>query len=972
MADGKIELAKAYVQIIPTTKGIKNALMQELSGNSAIAGENAGKVMGAGLLKGLASLGIGTALGKVIADSFSEGAAIEQSLGGVETLFKDSANTVIANAETAYKRAGVNANRYMEQVTSFSASLLQSVGGDTEAAAKTADLAIVDMSDNAAKFGSDVQSIQDAYQGFAKQNYTMLDNLKLGYGGTKTEMERLLEDAEKLSGQEYDISNLNDVYNAIHEIQESLGVAGTTSKEAAETLSGSFGMAKASVQNFEAVLANGGDASKAFDDMTESVEVLIENIVRMGSTFARQVGSLTYEKFIGEASTATQAVELLALTVGSVVAMQKAAAAQEALIAKKKTITASLEYAKAAAVGVTNSQLSTQELLAHGAAVKTGAAAAQMVGYAAVIAATAIVAKTLANALDEARGEDYTSHDPFDDLTESLQAMSKEQEKTAKAFSETKDAMEKSYSEADTHAESCTALAKRLDELNSVQNRTTEEQAEYESVIQSLNDEMPGLNLELDEQTGNLKQSNSEIKKIIENTEKRAKAEAAQEHLIDLYNEQLKAQTEYNKALEHRNSLESIGMDTQTDAMAQANTDLVTAKGMLDSVNSSLETARGYIADAAGTTSATNGAVSASASQVAQLGKMTSLASADMKELAETYDKAALSVGGTTEILSVDTAEQIQKISGEYQTMLADTKQTIFDSVNWFEQVPETATVSAQDLKNNMAANLDYLGTWSDGISTLAKKGIDDGLLAELRDMGAASLPYVQALNSMSEPELKKYSDQWVEAGKLSEQAAEGSLVNIKEKAAGEIQNIRENNEHQATTIKESFKYLGEMAVQGFNEGLAQNDIIDDTARYTINSAYDAMAYEAKIRSPSRRAIELAEYIPQGLAIGILNGAGEVTAAAKTVMGDVFGEYKKDMGLRPVIWTPPKDSEVFSSDEPQGFHAAERQGFRAADAKNITLTLSDSAGDVIAKATAAANDLFSGSRAALAERGVAY
>lgn len=200
---------------------------------------------------------------------------LEQSLGGIETLFKNNADIVIANAERAYKTAGINANDYMQQVTSFSASLLQSLGGDTEKAAKVADMAIIDIADNANKMGSTVESIQNAYQGFAKQNYTMLDNLKLGYGGTKTEMQRLLADAELLSGTEYDISNLNEVYEAIHVVQTELGITGTTAKEGMETLTGALAQAGASFQNF---LSGAGDVDSFIESFTNAMNVVVENL----------------------------------------------------------------------------------------------------------------------------------------------------------------------------------------------------------------------------------------------------------------------------------------------------------------------------------------------------------------------------------------------------------------------------------------------------------------------------------------------------------------------------------------------------------------------------------------------------------------------------------------------------------------------------------------------------------------------
>lgn len=191
-----------------------------------------------------------TAMTGLLTSSIKAFAAVEQSIGGVETLFKKSADTVIANSKKAYTTAGIDANTYMEQVTSFSASLLQSVEGDTTKAAEVADMAIIDMADNANKMGTSIESIQNAYQGFAKQNYTMLDNLKLSYGGTKEEMQRLLSDAKEITGVKYDIKNLNDVYTAIHVIQQELDITGTTSKEASTTILGSVSSAKAAFQNF--------------------------------------------------------------------------------------------------------------------------------------------------------------------------------------------------------------------------------------------------------------------------------------------------------------------------------------------------------------------------------------------------------------------------------------------------------------------------------------------------------------------------------------------------------------------------------------------------------------------------------------------------------------------------------------------------------------------------------------------------
>lgn len=301
------QIGEAYIQIIPSAKGIKNSITKELGGEAESAGKSAGSSIASGLvgaIKGaLAAAGIGAALKKTL----EEGASLEQSIGGIETLFgaggksaeeyaasvgkslsevkdeytqlMDAQNIALENAANAYKTAGLSADEYMQTVTGFAAALKQSVANETEAA-NLADQAVIDMADNANKMGTDMQSIQTAYQGFAKQNYTMLDNLKLGYGGTKSEMERLLSDAEKLTGVKYDINNLGDVYNAIHAIQENLGITGTTAKEASQTFSGSFSAMKAAASNLMGNLALGKDIGPSLKALGESVNTFL-----MGNLF---------------------------------------------------------------------------------------------------------------------------------------------------------------------------------------------------------------------------------------------------------------------------------------------------------------------------------------------------------------------------------------------------------------------------------------------------------------------------------------------------------------------------------------------------------------------------------------------------------------------------------------------------------------------------------------------------------------
>lgn len=238
---------------------------------------------------GAASTGI-AALTKSSIEGYAE---YEQLVGGVETLFKASSDVVQQYAANAYKTAGMSANEYMETVTSFSASLLQSLDGDTNAAAEKANLAITDMSDNANKMGTSMEMIQDAYNGFAKQNYTMLDNLKLGYGGTKEEMQRLLDDAEKLSGQKFDLSSYGDIVDAIHVVQTEMGITGTTAKEASTTISGSVSSMKSAWKNLVTGIADdNADLDTLIGNFVESAETAAGNIIPRLTQILSGMGSV--------------------------------------------------------------------------------------------------------------------------------------------------------------------------------------------------------------------------------------------------------------------------------------------------------------------------------------------------------------------------------------------------------------------------------------------------------------------------------------------------------------------------------------------------------------------------------------------------------------------------------------------------------------------------------------------------------
>jgi len=312
MPDG-IELAKAYVQIVPSAEGIQGKITEALGGEPAAAGDAAGQSLGAQLVGTLKKVIAAAGIGKIISESINLGGALQQSLGGVETLFKDSADTVKAYAAQAYKTVGLSANDYMEQTTSFAASLLSSVSQDTNAAAQLANMAMVDMADNANKMGTDMQDIQNAYQGFAKQNYTMLDNLKLGYGGTQAEMQRLLNDATKISGVKYDLGNLADMYSAIHVIQKEMDITGTTAKEASTTLTGSFAAMKAAAENVMGNWSTGADLTEPLQALADTAQTfLVDNLLPMIGNVLAGIPEIVYSLVPELLQTGTELLSSLA------------------------------------------------------------------------------------------------------------------------------------------------------------------------------------------------------------------------------------------------------------------------------------------------------------------------------------------------------------------------------------------------------------------------------------------------------------------------------------------------------------------------------------------------------------------------------------------------------------------------------------------------------------------------------------
>lgn len=468
--------------------------------------EKIGKVAGR---IGLASVGAITKISKSALDAYAN---YEQLVGGVDKLFGKSSSTIIKNANKAYRTAGVSANKYMEQATSFSASLISSLNGDTQKAAKITDMAIRDMSDNVNVFGSNMEDIQRAYQGFAKQNYTMLDNLKLGYGGTKTEMERLLKDAEKISGVKYDISNLSDVYEAIHVIQKEMNITGTTAKEAADTIEGSVNTMKSAWENWLTAIGSGSekDIQKTTKALTKSISNVGKNALPVIKNVLKSMKGL-----VAFASTAF-GVKLISKIILATNNLKKFKAATDGASAMS---------------GVFSGKLKASDAILGSTGNKVGKLASNFKFLGVQGAAAAGVLGTLVGALA------LTAYG----ISEAYKSTHKhrlETEEMIKSNQRSIDNVAAVAREAENYADKLTAL-------NNKQDKTKQDidlMAEY---VKKLNELYPDLNLKIDKHTGKITADGKEINDLNKYLERN----------IDLLKQQAEADVykkNYKKAIEKK------------------------------------------------------------------------------------------------------------------------------------------------------------------------------------------------------------------------------------------------------------------------------------------------------------------------------------------------------------------------------------------------------------------------------------
>ena len=838
---GGTKLADAYVQIIPVAEGITGRLsdlFKDLPNVGDETGEKTGESFASKLKKTIAAAGVTAAIGKIVKDAFSEGAQLEQSLGGVETLFKEHANIVKKNAEEAYRTAGISANEYMQNVTSFSASLLSSLGGDTKEAAQIADMAMVDMSDNANKFGSDMAGIQNAYQGFAKQNYTMLDNLKLGYGGTKAEMERLLQDAQKFSGVKYNIDNLNDVYEAIHVIQENLDITGTTAKEASQTFSGSFDSMKAAAKNFLGALTTGGDADKAFKNLEKAAGVFFDNVKRMGKAFIDGAVKV-FDTAVTDALSKIGIEGEAAQTVlnGIKIALEGAAIAFisfKAAAVMSKVITAMESFSIQTAIAKLQVKaMNAEMLISKGLAVGI-AAAVGMIG--------AAVINNMADAIDVTKDYDWE----VQDLTEDTKKFGEECEAIVKNVNKLHDAVEENRKESENSSSNYQILSRRLKELNDVSKRSTAEQAEMEAIVSQLNEEIPGINLALDEQSGSLKNNADLVGEMAYAYTKMQQGQEMAENLAEATRNAEEAEKALKEAVDRRNEAIAAGFDRNGTEMQELSTAVTSAGAAFKTATADLEEVKKEIEDATYATEAFNSGFG------------------DMNQYILN--------------LSDSTLEEIDGICQKYAEAYQAQHDLVFGQMDLLDEFVGKSEVTKEDLQKNLDENIEGFTGWENDLAKLRYK-VAQGIISQdfydnLEEMGPKGASYAKAFVSMTDKELKEYSVKSKGIFDEMNDYVDRSMSELKEESAKALDKLVDLPGDYDNEMEMAYNMLGNYAMDGYADGIRSgSDNVNDAVRQAIRDAINTAQYEQQSHSPSLAFKKLGGYVSEGYALGIADEA---------------------------------------------------------------------------------------------------
>lgn len=983
MAKGK-SLGKAYVQIVPSAEGISGSIGKIMSDAGGTGGSSFSAAFAKTAIAGISS----AAIGKAIAASITEGAALEQSLGGVETLFKENSDKVVKYADEAFRTAGVSANTYMEQVTSFSATLLQGLGGDTAKAAKYANTAMIDMSDNVNKFGTDMQAIQNAYQGFAKQNYTMLDNLKLGYGGTQEEMARLINDSGvlgdsvKVTAQTVKDVPFSDVITAIHTIQGNLGITGTTAKEAATTFSGSMQAMKSAASNLL------GHLSTGTGNIDEDVKALEDTAITFGGNLTGMLSKINsgLSESEGAVGALYNATKSLAVITAAYFATLKLTAAIKGL----QGMNAAMIQGKLLAKAI-NAEMA---IMANGPAIIVAAAAAAGMAVKGYI-------DDLTDSIDE-------TCDGYDELNDRQKEFVDSCGELNQKISESREEREKNLAGIDAEAEGYKKMVDRLYTLNDAESLTNEQKSEMKTIVEELNKSIPGLNIAIDQQTGYILNQRDAVDDLVDSYTKQAKAQAAEESLVELYKQQYEAEKKLEEAEDNRagayNALSELQLNYAnasqkywdflrkldaegTDQYEANRAQLEALRGEMNKASSEIDKAKdkvGEMNNAYITSKETVRNVDGEISYLSDIIKENSTAADTAADSLADYGKAASGAAdevSKTFTVSQETFDKISEIANNYAASannIDETTKGIADSLNIFSAFNWDDELNADEMISNLESNLNAMDWGTNGIDTLKRHAdelgvtINDNLLAKLEEMGPDAANQLRAMCNMSETELQQYSDLYGKYYAMAQEKATNELEKLKEESAMQLQEIMEQAEHQAVPLTDMYNYLAECAVSGFEGGVINNtDSLRAAGREIYLAVEEGYKEASETNSPSRAMRRLGKFLPEGAALGIEDGTDIVKASAANMAKAAISSAEPLRASAPAtdidIGTVRRAAAQYDYGSPQ---TAVKSDGTSSKSKPAVINLNIN-GRTFAQATADFIDLENGAALALKERGVA-
>lgn len=909
-------------------------------------------------------------------------AQYEQLVGGIDTLFKESSQTVQKYAEQAYKTAGMSANTYMQTITSFSASLLNSLDNDTEKAAEKANTAITDMADNSNKMGTSLESLTRAYMGFSRGNFVMLDNLALGFSGTKQGMQELLDKAEELSGIKYDISSYADIVDAIHVVQQEMGITGTTAKEAADTIEGSMNSTKAAIDNLLVGFARSdadidqlvGDveenfgnlakntipvAEKAFVAMSKTAisagKEIAKEVPRLIEQTTRDVHRMIADNF-GDSADTIYGIEAAIKAAAAAFVTFKATAYVADVVDKIKAVNTALQGTVTLSEALNAANLANPLVILATAAVGAGVALKSLID-------------TQTDLIREAT-------DSYDLLNDSQKAVVDSQHELSASISESKQKWETSAQTIEAEKAANDKLIDRLFFLNDLEEKNTNQKAEMKAIVDKLNGSVEGLNLTFNQQAGTVDKTREEVDRLtaayVNQIQEQRKAEkivdllekqsTAEKNLSDVQKQRQGAQNKLNElnlqaasisarmTREARKFVEegNGGMYTMTqsyyDLAAQyeaVSGQIENQKDVIGTLNQSYiqtnETLKGTNAELKnlGVTSEETGqkiANSVSAEAVKKSAADAEQAVLGFKKNAEDMAEMSFKLGNNTVTLSETTAESVGKLIDTYDEMLASQKSAILNSLDFFGGFEANANITYEEMMSNLS-NVDFaLNDWATAIEQLGDKHISAGLLDELKQMGLKSYDYVRELNNATPEQLKEYSDTWEKTHKDVNKVAKDQMKELKENTEEAIMQIAGLPRANIDEIKASWLSVGVDAGAGWAKGIKESfaqieKAVEDTGEGSLEAARNVLDEH----SPSKRFAQIGEFAALGFAQGIIDGTGWAADAAKYMAFKAMEAIRDELDLHSPSKKTMQIGEFFSIGMAEGIENERERVVAAAE-----------------------------------------